>query len=183
MILFSNKNEKMLQEIAEEMAGEVAPQTFFQVYKKAMQGKHDFLFVDLQETKPPISLQKKSGYIFNPRIIFCASIIQAMDTVTETVQKKPRTEAQMAALENARRKALQMRAQKTALKKQEEADKATAVVEAQKQPIEEPPTPPVVAEELETPVEPEEEIEYVKKARSRPKPKKRIVVVEESSDE
>ena len=47
MILFSNKNEKMLQEIAEEMAGEVAPQTFFQVYKKAMQGKHDFLFVDL----------------------------------------------------------------------------------------------------------------------------------------
>ena len=58
-----------------------------------------------------------------------------MDTVTEVVQKKPRTEAQMAALENARRKALQMRAQKTALKKQEEADKATAVVEAQKQPI------------------------------------------------
>ena len=98
-----------------------------------------------------------------------------MDTVTEVVQKKPRTEAQMAALENARRKALQMRAQKTALKKQEEADKATAVVEAQKQPIEEQPTPPVVAEELETPVEPEEEIEYVKKARSRPKPKKRIV--------
>ena len=54
-----------------------------------------------------------------------------MDTVTEVVQKKPRTEAQMTALENARRKALQMRAQKTALKKQEEADKATAVVEAQ----------------------------------------------------
>ena len=106
-----------------------------------------------------------------------------MDTVTEVVQKKPRTEAQMAALENARRKALQMRAQKTALKKQEEADKATAVVEAQKQPIEEPPIPPVEAEEPETPVEPEEEIEYVKKARSRPKPKKRIVVVEESSDE
>ena len=89
----------------------------------------------------------------------------------------------MAALENARRKALQMRAQKTALKKQEQADKATAVVEAQKQPIEEPPTPPVVAEEPEPQVEPEEEIEYVKKARSRPKPKKRIVVVEESSDE
>ena len=106
-----------------------------------------------------------------------------MDTVTEVVQKKPRTEAQMTALENARRKALQMRAQKTALKKQEEADKATAVVEAQKQPIEEPPIPPVEAEEPETPVEPEEEIEYVKKARSRPKPKKRIVVVEESSDE
>lgn len=47
MILFSNKNEKMLQEISEELAGEVAPETFFQVYKKAMQSKHDFLFVDL----------------------------------------------------------------------------------------------------------------------------------------
>ena len=105
-----------------------------------------------------------------------------MDTVTEVVQKKPRTEGQMAALAAARKKALQLRAQKTALKKQEEADKATAVVEAQKQPIEEPPIPPVEAEEPETPVEPEEEIEYVKKAR-RPKPKKRIVVVEESSDE
>ena len=55
-----------------------------------------------------------------------------MDTVTEVVQKKPRTEGQMAALAAARKKALQLRAQKTALKKQEEADKASAVAEAQK---------------------------------------------------
>jgi hypothetical protein len=47
MILFSNKNKKMLQEIAEEIAGEVAPETFFKVYANAMKEKHDFLFVDL----------------------------------------------------------------------------------------------------------------------------------------
>ena len=41
MILFSNKNQKMLQEIAEELAGEVAPETFFKVYERAMQTKHD----------------------------------------------------------------------------------------------------------------------------------------------
>ena len=47
MILFSNKNQKMLQEIAEELAGEVSPETFFKVYNQAMRQKHDFLFVDL----------------------------------------------------------------------------------------------------------------------------------------
>ena len=47
MVLFSNKNQKMLQEIAEELAGEVSPETFFKVYNQAMKEKHDFLFVDL----------------------------------------------------------------------------------------------------------------------------------------
>lgn len=46
MILFSNKNQKMLQEIAEELAGEVSPEIFFKVYKQAIKDKHDFLFVD-----------------------------------------------------------------------------------------------------------------------------------------
>jgi len=49
MVLFSNKNEKMLQEIAEEMAGEVSPSTFFKVYNQALRDKHDFLLIDLHK--------------------------------------------------------------------------------------------------------------------------------------
>ena len=49
-----------------------------------------------------------------------------------TVPKKPRTNAQLAALEAARKKAYAMRAEKSAQKKQEEASKAIAKVEAQK---------------------------------------------------
>ena len=47
MILFANKNQKMLDEIAEELAGEVSPELFHKVFKQAIQDKHDFLFVDL----------------------------------------------------------------------------------------------------------------------------------------
>ena len=67
MILFSNKNEKMLQEIAEELAGEVAPEVFFQVYKKAIQQKHDFLFVDLHR-KPnhPSAFRRNLDTFFIP---------------------------------------------------------------------------------------------------------------------
>ena len=49
MVLFSNKNEKMLQEIAEEMAGEVSPSTFFKVYNQSLRDKHDFLLIDLHK--------------------------------------------------------------------------------------------------------------------------------------
>ena len=73
--------------------------------------------------------------------------------------KKPRTPAQMAALEAARQKAFAIRAEK---KKEK--------------------TLPVAAQE---PVaeEPQEEVEYVRKGKAKPKTKKRIVVVEESSSE
>jgi hypothetical protein len=37
----------MLQEIAEELAGEVSPEMFFKVYNQAMRENHDFLYVDL----------------------------------------------------------------------------------------------------------------------------------------
>ena len=47
MILFANKNLKMLTEVAEELAGEVAPEVFFNVFNQAMRDKHDFLFIDL----------------------------------------------------------------------------------------------------------------------------------------
>ena len=100
-------------------------------------------------------------------------IIQPQEIVT--VPKKPRTQAQLAALDAARKKAYAMRAEKSALKKQDEASVAMEKVsngksiEAQKvmqQPkIEE-------SEEEEPP-----EVIYRKKA----KKKKRVVVVQEES--
>ena len=47
MMLFRNKNQKMLNEVSEELAGEVSPAVFFQVYNAAIRDKHDFLFIDL----------------------------------------------------------------------------------------------------------------------------------------
>ena len=82
-------------------------------------------------------------------------VTEAPTETVAAVAKKPRSEAQMAALEAARKKALELRAQKSAEKTQK----------------------PAVAPEPE-----EEQIEYVKKHRSKPKPKKkRVIVVEESS--
>ena len=79
-------------------------------------------------------------------------VTEAPTETVAAVAKKPRSEAQMAALEAARKKALELRAQKSTQK-------------------------PAVAPEAE-----EEQIEYVKKHRSKPKPKKkRVIVVEESS--
>ena len=105
--------------------------------------------------------------------------------VTEAVQKKPRSEAQMAALDAARRKALQIRAERAAQRKQEQP---SVTQEVQKPPeatevTEEPPT--VAAPEEGEVSEVEEEIEYIKKSRAskKQKPKKRIVVVEEESSE
>ena len=42
LVVFSNKSEKQLDEIAEECAGEVNPEVFKEVYKMALQDKHDF---------------------------------------------------------------------------------------------------------------------------------------------
>lgn len=97
-----------------------------------------------------------------------------------TVPKKPRTNAQLAALEAARKKAYAMRAEKSAQKKQEEASKAIAKVEAQKVTIDttqhpKDETPPKVEEKVE---EEEPEVIYRKKP---PKKKKRVVVVQEES--
>ena len=87
-----------------------------------------------------------------------ATVVESTPVTEATkveVVKKLRSEAQIAALEAARKKALELRAQKSAEKTQK----------------------PAVAPEAE-----EEQIEYVKKHRSKPKPKKkRVIVVEESS--
>ena len=98
-----------------------------------------------------------------------------------TVPKKPRTNAQLAALEAARKKAYAMRAEKSAQKKQEEASKAIAKVEAQKVTIDttqhhKDETPSKVEEKVEEEEEPE--VIYRKKP---PKKKKRVVVVQEES--
>ena len=97
-----------------------------------------------------------------------------------TVPKKPRTNAQLAALDQARRKAYAMRAEKSAQKKQEEASKAIAKVEAQKVTLDttqhrKDETPPKVEEKVE---EEEPEVIYRKKP---PKKKKRVFVVQEES--
>ena len=97
-----------------------------------------------------------------------------------TAPKKPRTNAQLAALEAARKKAYAMRAEKSAQKKQEEASKAIAKVEAQKVTIDttqhpKDETPSKVEEKVE---EEEPEVIYRKKP---PKKKKRVVVVQEES--
>ena len=100
---------------------------------------------------------------------------QEEEVVTiQAVPKKARTEAQIASLEAARKKAYAMRAEKSALKKQDEASKALAKVEAQKKPITLDTTQHPKEEKEE---EEEEEIIYRKK----PKKKKRVVVVQEES--
>jgi hypothetical protein len=47
LIVFSLKDSKQLQEISEECSGEVSPEVFMKVYDRAIQEKHDFLFIDL----------------------------------------------------------------------------------------------------------------------------------------
>ena len=97
-------------------------------------------------------------------------IIQPQEE-TVPVPKKPRTQAQLDALESARKKAYAMRAEKSALKKQDLASKAMAKVESiEAQKVVQPP-------KIEEDEEEEPEVIYRKKA----KKKKRVVVVQEES--
>lgn len=47
IILFQTKSEKELEDVAEEVGGEVDALTFYDVYNRAIREKHDFLFIDL----------------------------------------------------------------------------------------------------------------------------------------
>ncbi len=49
MMLMKTKNEKELDEIAEEVAGEVSKETFMKVYNEAIREPFDFLFIDLHK--------------------------------------------------------------------------------------------------------------------------------------
>ena len=49
MMLFKTKSAKELQEIAEEVSGEVSEETFYDVYRQAVREPHDFLLIDLHK--------------------------------------------------------------------------------------------------------------------------------------
>ena len=49
LCLFKTKDKKTLEEVADEVAGEIAPEIFMDVYERAVQGEHDFLFIDLHK--------------------------------------------------------------------------------------------------------------------------------------
>lgn len=100
---------------------------------------------------------------------------EAAEQVTvQAVPKKPRSDAQLAALEAARQKAYTMRAEKAASRKQEEAEKAIAKIQAQKKTLDTTQHP----KEKEEDEDDEPEVIYRKKP---PKKKKRVVVVQEES--
>ena len=66
MILFKTKSEKELQEIAEEVSGEVSEKTFYDVYNQAIQESHDFLMVDLHKKSSHFSSFRRN---FNEFIV------------------------------------------------------------------------------------------------------------------
>ena len=49
IILFQTKSEKELQDVAEEVGGEVSTLQFYEVYNRAVRERHDFLFIDLHK--------------------------------------------------------------------------------------------------------------------------------------
>ena len=49
IILFQSKSEKEMEDIAEEVGGEVSAMQFYDVYNRAILEKHDFLFIDLHK--------------------------------------------------------------------------------------------------------------------------------------
>ena len=49
LILFSSKNQKQLDEVADECAGEVSPDVFMEVYEECVTNEHDFMFIDLHK--------------------------------------------------------------------------------------------------------------------------------------
>lgn len=46
MLVFRNKNQKELELIAEECSGEISTEQFFELYERAIQTPHDFMFID-----------------------------------------------------------------------------------------------------------------------------------------
>jgi hypothetical protein len=47
MALWRTKNKKELEDISQEMSGEVSQEDFYKLYEYATEGHHDFLFIDL----------------------------------------------------------------------------------------------------------------------------------------
>ena len=55
LTVFRNKNQKELQTIAEELAGEVSPEVFFRLHQEATSIPYGFLVVDLNKKKTSLS--------------------------------------------------------------------------------------------------------------------------------
>ena len=60
LLVFKNKDEKSLIEIAEEVGGEVTKEQFFDLFERAVQTDHDFLFIDLFPKKNHISIFRRN---------------------------------------------------------------------------------------------------------------------------
>jgi len=60
MMLMKTKNEKELDDIAEECAGEVSKETFLNVYNRAVKEPFDFLFIDLHRKENHPSMFRRN---------------------------------------------------------------------------------------------------------------------------
>ena len=76
MLLFKTKSGKELQEIAEEVSGEIDERTFSQVYGQAMQEPHDFLMIDLhkKENHPSMFRRNFDEFIIPPQKNFSKTV-------------------------------------------------------------------------------------------------------------
>eukprot|EP00854_Cymbomonas_tetramitiformis_P002310 gene2310-3034_t len=66
MLVFRNKNQKEIDKIGEEVGGEIPIEEFNSVYNQAIQGPHDFLFIDLHRKPSHPSMFRRN---FNEWII------------------------------------------------------------------------------------------------------------------
>ena len=60
LMLFKTKNDHELDEIAEEVAGEVSHRDFMKAYNAAIRDEHDFLFIDLHRKKEHPSMFRRN---------------------------------------------------------------------------------------------------------------------------
>jgi len=62
MALWKTKNQKEIDQVSAEMAGEVSPETFQQVYRYVMKDPdpHTFMFIDLHRKKEHPSMFRKN---------------------------------------------------------------------------------------------------------------------------
>jgi hypothetical protein len=60
LLVFKNKDVSSLLEIQEEVGGEVTKEQFFDLFERAVQTDHDFLFIDLFPKKNHISMFRRN---------------------------------------------------------------------------------------------------------------------------
>lgn len=60
IVLFQSKSEKELEDVAEEVGGEVSALQFYEVYNRAILERHDFLFIDLHKKEEHPSMFRRN---------------------------------------------------------------------------------------------------------------------------